>query len=174
MKKYLKKYSKLIFISTAAFIILFSGDNLSAQENAEIQALRIGHTLIFLPPLKEDPNNIDGHIDITIQIPPLGNSPQRAALIFYLREKNGRQVPLLVSIPGVEKEGNTLNLRNVDPAIGAEVDVSLKLGNSLIKKLRGRYNKPVKFKLYVELREPFQQTYFLRNVKILDIHPKYK
>ena len=148
--------------------------SLSAGQTGDLAITRISHSLIFLPSLDSDPNRVDGIIDASFFIPPLGEVPQDAAVRFNLEAENGTRYPLLVSIPGQYQEGDTLHIRGVNPSVGVQRDVSLRIPRELVEQLRGRYDTPVSFKVYGMLLTPFEKEQHLVDISIMDLLPRYK
>ena len=163
-----------LVVSLIAGLAILSATTLSAQQKGGVTLMRLAHRLVFLPQLSGDNNHHDGAIEASIEVPPLGSQSADAAAKFHLEGENGDRYPLAVSIPGAENKGNTLYVKDVNPSVGVQLDVSMKISKGLINSLRGRYDSPASFKLFAEMIFPVEGEYYLGDVMILDIPPKYQ
>lgn len=161
-------------MSLMAGLTILSATPLSAQQTGSVVLKRLAHRLVFLPPLNGDNNQQDGVIEASIEVPPLGSQPEDAAAKFYLESENGEKYPLIVSIPGSQNDGDTLYVKEVNPSVGVQLDVSMKLSQGLTQTLRGQYVAPTSFKLFAHMTSPVDGEYFLGEVMIMDIPQRYQ
>lgn len=161
-------------MSIIAGLAIMSATTLSAQQKGGVALMKLAHRLVFLPPLNGDNNHQDGIIEASIEVPPLGSQPEDSAVKFYLEGENGDRHPLIVSIPGTENDGDTLYVKEVNPSVGVQLDVSMRISQGLTHTLRGRYDSPASFKLFAKMISPVEGEYYLGDVMILDIPQKYQ